>query len=124
MPNESSTLAAPGAALIALNSVVFFVILFIVASVKLGIVKRENHGIIAFFQWQHIIFWTGKMAKVCDICGKKPMFGNNVSHAHNTTRRRWNPNLKRVRAVQGNGSVKRIDVCVRCLTSGKVLKPA
>lgn len=64
------------------------------------------------------------MAKVCDICGKKPMFGNSISHAHNVTKRRWNPNLKKVRAVQPNGSVKKITVCSRCLTSGKVAKPA
>ncbi|VAX23135.1 LSU ribosomal protein L28p @ LSU ribosomal protein L28p, zinc-independent [hydrothermal vent metagenome] len=63
------------------------------------------------------------MAKVCELCGKKPMFGNNVSHANNRTRRRWNPNLKKVRAVQTGGSVKRINVCTRCLTSGKVVKP-
>ncbi|HEB73230.1 MAG TPA: 50S ribosomal protein L28 [Nitrospirae bacterium] len=64
------------------------------------------------------------MAKVCQICGKKPMFGNNVSHAHNTTRRRWNPNLKKVRAVQPTGGVKRMTVCTRCITSGKITKPA
>ncbi len=34
------------------------------------------------------------MSRVCDITGKKPMFGNNVSHAHNKTRRRFNVNLQ------------------------------
>jgi len=38
------------------------------------------------------------MARRCDICGKGPMAGNNVSHAHNTTRRRFLPNLHKVRA--------------------------
>ncbi|MEJ2678764.1 MAG: 50S ribosomal protein L28, partial [Gemmatimonadota bacterium] len=33
------------------------------------------------------------MARECYVCGKKPRFGNNVSHANNKTRRRWNPNL-------------------------------
>lgn len=33
------------------------------------------------------------MAQVCVVTGKKPMFGNNVSHANNQTRRRFNPNL-------------------------------
>ena len=61
------------------------------------------------------------MAKVCDICGKKPITGNNVSHSHHKTRRRWLPNLQRVRA-QINGAVKRIKVCTNCLKSGKVLK--
>ena len=61
------------------------------------------------------------MAKVCEICGKKPIVGNNVSHSHHKTRRRWLPNLQRVRA-QVNGAVKRIKVCTNCLKSGKVLK--
>ena len=63
------------------------------------------------------------MAASCDICGKGPLFGNNVSHAHNITRRRWNPNLRSVRAVV-NGARKRIRVCTSCLRSGKVVKPA
>ena len=39
------------------------------------------------------------MAAVCDICGKKPSFGMNVSHSHRRTKRRWNPNVQRVRAL-------------------------
>ena len=35
------------------------------------------------------------MSRVCDVTGKKPMFGNNVSHAHNKSRRRFNINLQR-----------------------------
>jgi len=61
------------------------------------------------------------MARMCEICGKKPMVGNNVSHAHNVTKRRFNPNLQRVRAVQG-GRVKRIAVCTSCIKSGSVVK--
>jgi large subunit ribosomal protein L28 len=64
------------------------------------------------------------MAKMCEVCGKKPMFGNNVSHAHNTTRRRWNPNLQKVRAALPGGTVKRITVCTQCISAGKVKKPA
>ena len=63
------------------------------------------------------------MAKRCDICGKGPMSGNNVSHAHNTTRRRFLPNLHSMRAMV-NSSVKQIRVCSSCLRSGKVKKPA
>ena len=63
------------------------------------------------------------MSRVCEICGKKPLVGNNVSHAHNKTRTRWLPNLQKVRSVQ-NGNVKRITVCTRCIRSGKVVKPA
>ena len=61
------------------------------------------------------------MARICEICGKKPITGNNVSHSHHKTRRRWLPNLQRVRA-QMNGVVKRIKVCANCLKSGKVIK--
>jgi len=63
------------------------------------------------------------MARVCDVCGKGPVTGNNISHANNKTRRRWLPNLQRVRAIV-NGSVKRIRVCTSCLKSGKVKKAA
>jgi large subunit ribosomal protein L28 len=61
------------------------------------------------------------MAQVCDICGKGPQFGNNISHAHNVTKRRWNVNLRPVRAKVG-GATKRIRVCTSCLRSGKVVK--
>lgn len=61
------------------------------------------------------------MAKACEICGKKPAYGNKVSHANNATRRRWEPNLQRVRALI-DGAHKRIRVCTRCLRSGKVVK--
>ncbi len=63
------------------------------------------------------------MARVCDICGKKPMTGNHVSHAHNLSKRRFYPNLQSVRAVQ-NGQVKRMKVCTRCIRSGMVIKSA
>jgi large subunit ribosomal protein L28 len=61
------------------------------------------------------------MAKTCEICGKKPGFGNNVSHANNTTKRRWYPNLQKVRALV-DGKPKRISVCTSCLRAGKVTK--
>ncbi len=59
----------------------------------------------------------------CAICGKHNSTGNNVSHANNKTKRRWQPNLQEVRAAM-NGGVKRILVCTRCLRSGKVSKVA
>lgn len=64
------------------------------------------------------------MAKVCDICGKRPLFGNNVSHANNKTRRRFNPNLQKVRVQRPAGGVMRQKVCTRCIKSGKVIKAA
>ena len=61
------------------------------------------------------------VAFACDICSKKHQSGHNVSHANNKTKRTFNPNLQRVRAVI-DGSTKRIRVCTRCLRSGKVKK--
>ncbi len=66
-------------------------------------------------------FWSWTMAQVCDLCGKGPQFGNNISHAHNVTRRRWSPNLQAVHAVV-KGAGKRIRVCTNCIKSGKVTK--
>ena len=62
------------------------------------------------------------MAAVCDICGKKPSFGMNVSHSHRRTKRRWNPNIQRVRALV-DGAPKRLHVCTSCIRAGKVTKP-
>jgi large subunit ribosomal protein L28 len=65
--------------------------------------------------------WSNIMAAVCDLCGKGPQFGNNISHANNTTRRRWNVNLRPVKAKIGAAS-KRIRVCTSCIKTGKVVK--
>ncbi len=62
------------------------------------------------------------MSRVCELCGKKPLKGHNVSHAHNVTNRRFNPNLQKVRSIK-NGQVKRITVCTQCIKSGRVVKP-
>ena len=64
------------------------------------------------------------MAQVCEVCGKGPQFGNNISHAHNVTKRRWNVNLRPVRArlKTSNLPAKRMRVCTSCLRSGKVVK--
>ncbi|NLX19497.1 MAG: 50S ribosomal protein L28 [Desulfobulbus sp.] len=64
------------------------------------------------------------MARICEICGKGPATGNNVSHANNKTRRRWLPNLQRVRMLTRNGSSVRVNVCTRCIRSGAVIKPS
>ncbi|MBC8200127.1 MAG: 50S ribosomal protein L28 [Desulfobacterales bacterium] len=61
------------------------------------------------------------MSKMCEICGKKPLVGNNVSHAHNVTKRRFNPNLQKVRALY-KGKVKKMSVCTSCIKSGLVVK--
>jgi large subunit ribosomal protein L28 len=61
------------------------------------------------------------MAQVCEICGKKPGIGHNVSHAHNLNLRRFKPNLQVVRA-RVDGRPRRVKVCTRCLKAGKVVK--
>ena len=58
------------------------------------------------------------MAK-CDVCGKGVSFGIKVSHSHRRSNRTWKPNIKKDRAIV-NGSVKSVNVCTRCLRSGKV----
>lgn len=63
------------------------------------------------------------MAKRCAICGKGPAVGRNISHAHNVTPRRFEPNLQRVKVLI-NGAARRVRVCTRCLRSNKVVKAA
>lgn len=63
------------------------------------------------------------MAKVCEVCGRGPTFGNRISHAHNVTSRRWNINLQTVRVLV-KGAARRMRVCTSCLRSGKVQKAA
>ena len=63
------------------------------------------------------------MANYCEICGKGTMSGMNVSHSHLKTKRTWKPNIQRVRAIV-DGEAKRINVCTRCLRSGKVQRNA
>ena len=63
------------------------------------------------------------MAMICEVCGKKPVVGRTVSHAHNVRPRRFEPNLQVVRALI-NGGVRRMRVCTRCLRSNKITKAA
>jgi len=59
------------------------------------------------------------MSKKCEICGKGQVSGNTVSHSNIHTRRKWNPNIQTVR-VNENGSVRKMNVCTRCIKSNKV----
>jgi large subunit ribosomal protein L28 len=61
------------------------------------------------------------MSRVCTICGKKPMSGHNVSHAHNLSNRRWLPNLQKIR-VEIDGKPKKTYVCTECIKSGAAKK--
>lgn len=62
------------------------------------------------------------MARVCDLCGKGPQFGNRVSHAHNITKRRWDVNLQTAR-IQRDGGTVTARLCTACIKSGRVVKP-
>lgn len=61
------------------------------------------------------------MSRVCEICGKGPITGHNISHAHNKTKTRWLPNLQKVNAVV-DGKKTKIKVCTTCLKGNKVVK--
>ena len=56
------------------------------------------------------------------MCGKGPSTGNNVSHAHNKTRRRWLPNLQTMKIVDKDGSNRRVKVCTTCIKSNRITK--
>ena len=61
------------------------------------------------------------MSKVCDVCGKKPITGHNISHSHTMTNRRWEPNLQKIK-VDDQGETRSMRVCTRCIRSGKIQK--
>ncbi len=62
------------------------------------------------------------MAAVCQICGKKPWFGKQVSHSHRRSTKKWSPNVQRLKVLK-DGRVQRIDVCTSCVKAGKVQRP-
>jgi large subunit ribosomal protein L28 len=57
----------------------------------------------------------------CEFCGKSVAFGNNVSHSNRKTSRSWKPNIRKVKAVV-SGANRTVNVCSRCLRSGKVTR--
>ena len=76
------------------------------------------------------------MARVCEICNKKTETGNSITRrglakakggvgrrVTGKTRRKFKPNIQRVRAEVG-GSVRRVKICTRCMKAGKVKKPS
>lgn len=70
---------------------------------------------IYLFGFKEVFF----MSRTCEICNKGVISGSSVSHSVIHTKRKWAPNLQRVKAIIG-GTPKRIHVCTRCLRSGKV----
>ena len=61
------------------------------------------------------------MSKKCEICGKGQVTGNRVSHSNIHTKRKWTPNIQTVR-VNDNGTVRKMNVCTRCIKSNKVTR--
>lgn len=62
------------------------------------------------------------MPSVCEICGKHPWFGKQVSHSHRRSSRRWNPNIQRLRVYEDGRTVRK-DVCAACIKAGKIERP-
>ena len=58
------------------------------------------------------------MANRCDICGKGPVAGNNVSHSHKKTKRTWQPNLQ-TKTIVKDGVKQKVKICTRCLRTYK-----
>jgi large subunit ribosomal protein L28 len=91
---------------------------------KIGTFPRLRHRIPGSFGMPEFTVSASEVFGVtvaanCDVCGKGPGFGNNISHSHRRTSRRWNPNIQRVRAVVGR-TPKRLNVCTSCIKAGKV----
>ena len=59
------------------------------------------------------------MAKVCVVCSKSKASGFQISHSNIKTKRRWRPNIQRIKILV-NGSPKRVNVCTRCIKGGKI----
>lgn len=61
------------------------------------------------------------MARVCEMCGKKYFIGHSISHAHNLTKKRSQPNLQAIRIREGS-RVRRATLCTRCIRTAKFEK--
>ncbi len=61
------------------------------------------------------------MSGVCEICGKKTAFGNIVSHSHRKTKRTFKSNIHKAK-VEYQGKIRTMNICTKCLKSGKVKK--
>jgi large subunit ribosomal protein L28 len=98
--------------------------LFLAAPFRLGLwlpYRQRRYGLSAAVASDRLGYTAGPMSKVCAVCGKKPGFGHNRSHSMVATKRRFDPNLQRVRVLL-NGKATRAYVCTRCLKGGKVQK--
>lgn len=59
------------------------------------------------------------MAKICVVCSKSKSTGSQVSHSNMRTKRKWNPNIQRIK-IMYNGSPRRVNVCTRCIKANKI----
>ena len=62
------------------------------------------------------------MSKVCEVCGKHPAAGRNVSRSHRVTNRVFRPNIQKVTIKDAKGHVRKANVCTSCLKAGKVTR--
>ena len=60
------------------------------------------------------------MSRKCECCGKGQVSGNTVSHSNRHSRRKWNANIQTVKVQDENGTVRKANVCTRCMRSGKI----
>ena len=60
------------------------------------------------------------MSRKCEICGKGQVSGNAVSHSNRHTKRKWNANIQTVRIADEKGTVRKANVCTKCIKSNKV----
>jgi len=78
-----------------------------------------------FFCWHFLEnLEVNIVAQRCYVCGKGPVTGNSISNAENRNKRRWLPNLQRIRIQLEDGTTKRVRVCTKCIKSGKIKKPS
>ncbi len=60
------------------------------------------------------------MSKTCEVCGKKPVAGHTISHSHRVSQRWFRPNIQKIRIKDKNGTIRKANVCTRCMKAGKV----
>ncbi len=60
------------------------------------------------------------MSKVCEVCGKHPVAGRNVSHSHRVTNRVFRPNVQKITIKDNKGQVRKANICTKCMKAGKV----
>lgn len=60
------------------------------------------------------------MSMVCEICGKAPSAGRNISHSHRVTNRTFKPNVQKITIKDSKGRVRKARICTKCMKAGKV----